>query len=232
MRAVIAFALVAAAAIGLALTPADSTILGLSQEQFSRLAYGGALAFVLTGSLMWRYQGRLAEAVSDFLFWMSLLAVLVTVYSYRIELVLLGNRVIGQLMPGATVEGKGGEVVVTRRIDGNFVVRATANGVALPFVFDTGASSVVVRAEDAAKIGVVVHDPDYSIPISTANGSAMAADAAIDRLAVGHIILRHVPALVTKAGVLRENLLGMSFLEKLESYTVSGDRLIFKGRRE
>ena len=187
---------------------------------------------MLTGSLMWRYQGRLAEAVSDLLFWMSLIAVLVTVYSYRLELVALGGRVVGELLPGATVEGKGGEVVVTRRIDGNFVVRATANGVTLPFVFDTGASAVVVRAEDAAKMGLVVRDPDYSIPISTANGSAMAADAAIDRLAVGHIVLRHVPALVTRAGVLRENLLGMSFLEKLESYTVSGDRLVFKGRRE
>jgi aspartyl protease family protein len=232
MRAVIAFALVGAAALALALTPADTTLLGLTEGQFARLAYGGAIAFVLTGSLLWRYQGRLGEAVSDFLFWVALLAVLVTVYSYRFELVALGGRVIGQLIPGATIEGPGGEVVVTRRIDGNFVVRMNINGTDLPFVFDTGASSVVVRAEDARKIGLDVRDPDYSIPISTANGSAMAADAAIDRLAVGHIALRHVPALVTKVGTLRENLLGMSFLEKLESFTVSGDRLVLKGRRQ
>ena len=231
MRAVIAFALVGAASLALALTPADTTLLGLSESEFARLVYGGAIAFVLTGSLMWRYQGRLGEAVSDFLFWVALLAVLVTVYSYRFELVALGGRVISELIPGATVEGPGGEVVVTRRMDGNFVVRMTVNGVTLPFIFDTGASSVVVRAEDAGKIGLVVRDPDYSIPISTANGAALAADAAIDRLAVGRIALRHVPALVTKAGTLRENLLGMSFLGKLESFTVSGDRLILKGRR-
>jgi len=232
VRAVIAFALVGAAALALALTPSDTTLLGLTEGQFARLAYGGAIAFLLTGSLLWRYQGRLGEAVADFLFWVALLAVLVTVYSYRFELVALGGRVIGQLVPGATIEGPGGEVVVTRRIDGNFVVRMNVNGTDLPFVFDTGASSVVVRAEDARKIGLNVRDPDYSIPISTANGSAMAADAAIDRLAVGHIALRHVPALVTKVGMLRENLLGMSFLEKLESFTVSGDRLILKGRRQ
>ncbi len=232
MRPVLVFGFVAAAAgmLALALSPADSTILGLDPDSFARLIYGGTIAFILLGSLLWRYQGRLGEAVADFAFWVALLVVLLAGYSYRTELAELADRVASELPPGATVEGKGGEVMVTRRLDGNFVVRMTANGTTLPFVFDTGASSVVVRAEDASRIGIATNNLAFTIPISTANGSALAADAEIDRLAVGHIVLLHVPALVTKPGVLRENLLGMSFLEKLDSFTVSGDRLVLRGK--
>ena len=59
---------------------------------------------------------------------------------------------------------------------------------------------------------------------------ALAAETEIARLSVGRISLLHVPTLVTKLGTLNENLLGMSFLDKLGSFTVSGDRLILKGR--
>ena len=55
-------------------------------------------------------------------------------------------------------------------------------------------------------------------------------DAEIARLSIGHISLLHVPALVTKPGTLHENLLGMSFLDRLDSFTVSGDRLILKAK--
>jgi aspartyl protease family protein len=230
MRPVLAFGLVAAAALALAMSPTDSALLGLDHEQFARLVYGGTIAFILLGSLLWRYQGRLGEAVADFVFWVTLLVVLVAGYSYRFELAALADRIVSELMPGAVVEGKGGEVIVTRRLDGNFVMRMLANGVALPFVLDTGASTVVVRAEDAAQIGIRTSELVFTIPIATANGRALAADAEIARLSIGHIALLHVPALVTKPGTLHENLLGMSFLDKLDSFTVSGDRLILKGR--
>ena len=48
----------------------------------------------------------------------------------------------------------------------------------------TGASSVVIRAEDARKIGLDPDKLDYSVPISTANGSSRAAQVTLDRLAV------------------------------------------------
>jgi aspartyl protease family protein len=41
---------------------------------------------------------------------------------------------------------------------------------------------------------------------------------------------RNVDALVAKPGALRENLLGMSFLERLASYEVREDRLILRQR--
>lgn len=230
MRSVLAFGLIAAAALALALAPVDATILGLEQHQFVRLMYGATIVGVLTGALLWRFQGRLGEAIAAFAFWAALALGLVAGYSYRFELAAFANRVVGELTPGATIVGKGGEVIVIRRLDGNFVLRMSANGVALPFVFDTGASTVVIRAEDTEKIGLAVSPLAFTIPISTANGRALAADATIATLSVGGIALRHVPALVTRAGALRENLLGMSFLDQLESFTVAGDRLIMKSK--
>ena len=40
---------------------------------------------------------------------------------------------------------------------------------------------------------------------------------------------RRVPALVTRPGTLATNLLGMTFLERLASYEVRGNRLILRG---
>jgi aspartyl protease family protein len=39
-----------------------------------------------------------------------------------------------------------------------------------------------------------------------------------------------VPALVSRPGALRENLLGMTFLDRLASFEVRGDRLILRER--
>ena len=52
----------------------------------------------------------------------------------------------------------------------------------------------------------------------------------LDRLAVGDIVERAVPALVAQPGQLRTSLRGMSFLNRLESWEVRGDRLMMRGK--
>jgi aspartyl protease family protein len=51
----------------------------------------------------------------------------------------------------------------------------------------------------------------------------------LDRIAVGGLTERAVPALVVQPGHLKNNLLGMSFLNRLESWEVRGDRLRMRG---
>ena len=53
----------------------------------------------------------------------------------------------------------------------------------------------------------------------------------LDRLAVGAIVERAVPALIAQPGQLRTNLLGMSFLNRLQSWEVRGDRLVLRMQR-
>jgi len=69
----------------------------------------------------------------------------------------------------------------------------------------------------------------YSVNVDTANGRTRAASVTLDRLAVGGIVERSVPALVAQPGQLRTNLLGMSFLNRLESWEVRGDKLMMRG---
>jgi aspartyl protease family protein len=52
----------------------------------------------------------------------------------------------------------------------------------------------------------------------------------LDRVAIGSIREQRVRALVAKPGVLHENLLGMTFLERLASYEVRNNRLILRGK--
>jgi aspartyl protease family protein len=70
----------------------------------------------------------------------------------------------------------------------------------------------------------------YSVNIDTANGRTRAAPVTLDQLAVGGIVERAVPALIAQPGQLRTSLLGMSFLNRLESWEVRGDRLVMRGQ--
>jgi aspartyl protease family protein len=94
---------------------------------------------------------------------------------------------------------------------------------------DTGASSVVLTQEAARAAGLPLEVLSYTVAIDTANGRARAAPVTLDRVAVGGIVERSVPALIAQSGQLRTSLLGMSFLKRLDSWGVHGDRLLMRG---
>jgi aspartyl protease family protein len=154
----------------------------------------------------------------------------IVLYNSRSEFQAVIDRTIGDIASGRIAVTPEGEVVAARRSDGTFLVTGRVNGREARFIFDTGASTIVLRAEDARGFGVEPDTLAYSIPVSTANGMALAAPVTLATLAVGPIAERNVRALVAKSGVLQINLLGMSFLERLASYEVRGNRLILRGK--
>jgi aspartyl protease family protein len=96
-------------------------------------------------------------------------------------------------------------------------------------VLDTGASAVVLTQDAAKAAGLPLEVLNYSVSVDTANGRARAAPVTLDRLSIGDITERSVPALVAQAGQLRTSLLGMTFLNRLESWEVRGDKLMMRG---
>jgi aspartyl protease family protein len=114
-------------------------------------------------------------------------------------------------------------------VGGGFSVFAQINGGRVPMVLDTGASAVVLTPEAAKAAGLPLEVLNYSILVETANGRARAAPVTLDRVSIGSITERSVPALIAQPGQLRSNLLGMSFLNRLESWEVRGDRLFLRG---
>ncbi len=120
-------------------------------------------------------------------------------------------------------------VDVARGDTGEFGLQAKINGVAAPMVIDTGATSVVLTYETAKAAGLPLELLDYNVDVETAAGHTRAARLTLDRLAVGKLVERSVPALVVPRGQMKTNLLGMSFLDRLESWEVRADRLKLRG---
>jgi aspartyl protease family protein len=120
-------------------------------------------------------------------------------------------------------------VQIARGQSGEFALRAKINGVNAPMVIDTGATSVVLTYETARAAGLPLELLEYDVDVETAGGRTKAARLTLDRLAIGKLVERSVPALVVPHGQMKTNLLGMSFLDRLESWEVRADRLMLHG---
>jgi aspartyl protease family protein len=120
-------------------------------------------------------------------------------------------------------------VQVPRGQGGEFTLQAKINGVAAPMVVDTGATSVVLTYETAKAAGLPLELLDYNVDLETAGGHTRAARLTLDRLAIGSLVERSIPALVVPHGQMKTNLLGMTFLDRLESWEVRADHLMLRG---
>jgi len=185
-----------------------------------------AVVFGVLAAMLFR--GRLTRALQAILFWVALAAVLGVGYAYRYELREIADRVLAELMPGRPAT-RGHTVEIVRAHGGDFAVSTHVNGAHVPMLLDTGASSVVLTPEAAHAAGLPTGFLSYSVRVDTANGHTQAAPVILDRIAVGGITERAVPALIAQPGQLKTSLLGMSFLNRLESWEVRGTRLVLRG---
>ncbi|WP_430910383.1 retropepsin-like aspartic protease family protein [Methylobacterium sp. sgz302541] len=215
----------------LILTDGSSSIGGVIEpDQLAGLAWGGTILTLVVAGFWHQFRERIGENLRNLLIWLALGLACVLAFSYRDRMQSVGGRLLGDLRPGTAVVGPGGSVTVTRRANGEFRVEAEVNGRTQSFAFDTGASAVVLTAENAAALGIRPEPGEFSSRVSTANGTAFTAPILLDSLSIGPITERRVDAMVAKPGALSGNLLGQSFLTRLPSYEVRGDRLILNGR--
>ena len=89
---------------------------------------------------------------------------------------------------------------IARGTGGSFSVVVQVNGARIRMVLDTGASSVVLTQEAARAAGLPLEVLEYSVNVDTANGRARAAPLTLDRVSIGGIAERSVPALVAQPG--------------------------------
>lgn len=206
----------------------EGTIGPLSNAAFGSLVYKIALLVFLGGLVLTLFREGFAQAVTAALLWVVVGLVLVVAYSYRFELHNVADRVMVVLVPGHVVS-RGRIVEIGRANAGDFDVTAQINGARVAMVLDTGASSVVLTRDDAKAAGLPLEVLNYTVAIDTANGRTHAAPVKLDRIAIGGLVERSVDALVAQQGTLKMSLLGMSFLNRLQSWEVSGDHLLLRG---
>jgi aspartyl protease family protein len=209
-------------------------IAGVDATTFGYVAVFSALLVYLLGGTMGRYGGRAGSIVRDAVTWLALGLGLVTLYSYKEEIAPIAARVVGELLPGSAMsveQSSGGftQIRIRKRFDGHFNAKVEVNGEPVSMIVDTGASSIVLTPQDAAKAGIDVDRLTYSIPVITANGRTFAARVHLGKVAIGPLDRANVDALVAKHGAMTQSLLGMSFLSRLRSYEFSGDFLTLRG---
>jgi len=122
----------------------------------------------------------------------------------------------------------GVETSINRSWDGHFRAIAQVNGRDVGLMVDTGASLVLLRHDDALRIGIPLDQLDYSTPLTTANGKSYVAPFLIENLTIGNLTLQNIRAAVAQEGALHSSLLGMSFLEKLYETVIQKDRMILR----
>lgn len=202
----------------------------LTPSDWTRLIVYGAVATSLALAIPSLFRGRILVGLASLGLWAVVLAAALAGYAYRFELGTVAERVLAVLVPGTVVQSGPREVTVFRRPDGGFTIDSSVGKVRVAFTLDTGATSVVLRWEDAVRLKIPVRQLAYDVEVMTANGRGLAAEVVLPALTIGPLTQTGVKALVEKPGALHENLLGMSYLNRLDSFTVSNDKLVLRGR--
>jgi aspartyl protease family protein len=122
----------------------------------------------------------------------------------------LGGRVGGSFQ-----SRQGAQARILADSSGAYTTSGSINGRSVTFLVDTGATAVAMSSSEARRLGI-----DYSrgqvTQVATASGNAFAYRITLDRVRVGEIEQRNVPAVVITGDAPRVALLGMSFLSRLE----------------
>lgn len=111
---------------------------------------------------------------------------------------------------------------------GHYVAEFRMNGKSVTALVDTGASMVAINKTTARKLGINVGPADFKYEVSTANGTAKVAAAVIREIQIGRVKVRDVEAAVLDDKALDGTLLGMTFLKRLEGFSVTDGDLILK----
>ncbi|MBC8050700.1 MAG: TIGR02281 family clan AA aspartic protease [Chitinophagales bacterium] len=211
----------------------SGALLGMQGDQFVRVVAGLAILILLAGSLIGFYRDKVGDTMRSIGIWALAFLALIILYSFRYDLIAISERVAGELSPSGSQReiiepgGERGKVRI-KRDGGHFFARTMVNGAPVDMLVDTGASSVVLRPEDADMAGLDVRELRFNVPVSTANGTAYTARVRLEDVSIGGIRLRNVEALIAQPNSLNQSLLGMSFLSRLRSYEFSGDFLVLR----
>ena len=118
-----------------------------------------------------------------------------------------------------------GEVIIPRSRDGHYYVGGAINGRPLTFMVDTGASTVVVSADLAAKIGLTRGVPT---PFKTAGGMVWGETVSDQTIEAGGIQLKGLRVgVVTQMDQRDYALLGQNFLRHIDVIQ-SGDQMVLR----
>ncbi|CAN7728440.1 TIGR02281 family clan AA aspartic protease [Mesorhizobium sp. LjNodule214] len=227
----IVMVVIGAGLILLMINDSAGSTFGVENYDFSRLIWLGAIAALIGAGLI-RSGRSLGDMARNLGTWAVIALALIAGYQYRYELQDIASRVTAGFVPGSPlalgVEDGHATVTLDKADTGHFEARIMINGAPIRAVVDTGATSIVLTAEDAQAAGFNPAALNFTIPVSTANGMARAAAVKTDEVAIGGIVRKDMPVMIAAPGMLGQSLLGMNFISSLSGFDVRGDRMILR----
>ena len=107
-------------------------------------------------------------------------------------------------------------VIVAPDARGMYVTVGSINGLPVPFLVDTGATTIAMNAAQAKRLGIDFRITGQVTMVGTASGVTKAYRVTLNKVTLGAITLHNISAVVLEGRFPVQALLGMSFLGQLE----------------
>lgn len=198
-----------------------------ADDRAPRMIWLATIGALLASGILIGLRQRFSETIFSLLAWAGLFLLLILGYSYRDDVKTLWARIRAEVFAGEAITVAPGEIEVRRSGDGHFYLEAEVNGAPIQFMVDTGASTVALSWADARKAGFRPETMAFDQRVQTASGTAMSAAIVIDTIDAGPIQRRKIDGGILPDGV-EGSLLGLTFLDTLRSYEISGDKLTLR----
>ena len=191
----------------------------MSGDEIGRLIYLGLLLAVIGGYFFLSNRARLGKVTQQAAIWGLIFVGVAAGYA-------LWEDVRGSSFR-QTVHSDDQRVEVARSMDGHYHLTVDVNGAPIQFIVDTGATDIVLTRGDASKAGIDLDTLRYLGSASTANGVVRTAPVRLERVEIGPIRDNDIRAWVNE-GELDTSLFGMSYLQRFETVSFSGGRLVLQ----
>ena len=180
------------------------------------------LALMLVASSLIGMRLPVAKVAKMALAWVAIFGVGFILFSFRSEFSSFGSRLRAEAL-GTPIQA-GDELRIPMAEGGHFWVSARINEQEARFLVDSGATVTTLSGDTAEQAGV---EADMRIAmVETANGEVRMRVGTADRFAVGSIVRTDFTVHINDRD--DENVLGMNFLSKLDSWRVEGNYLVLK----
>lgn len=188
----------------------------MSEFDTAYLIYLGLLLLFIGGGLFFMSRSEIGKSLQQAMIWGLIFLGVIAAYGLK-------DFIAPQLFPSQGY-ASGDEIRFRKADDGHFYAQLQVNGVAIDFVVDTGATSLVLTQDDAERVGINVDELTFPGRASTANGMTGTERVTLKLVELGDISDRNVRASVNE-GELFESLLGMEYLSRFGEIRIKGDVL-------
>lgn len=190
----------------------------MADVDYGRLIYLVLLLAAVGSWLFVQNRQTLGKTVQQLAIWAFIFLGVIAGYG-------LWDDIRSTVLPQQSAMTSAGQIEVPRSPDGHYYLTLDVNTVPVSFLVDTGATDVVLNAQDARNVGIAPDTLAYLGRANTANGEVRTASVWLDSISLGSITDKNVRVWINQ-GELDQSLLGMSYLQRWSSIEIRNGSLV------